>query len=71
MLCERGNGGIFLWDRNVLGRLEKSSFTDNLKEKQLNMVGYLCEIFLEVSLCPDNNVSESAGFEAVCGGGGG
>jgi hypothetical protein len=62
-----GDGGIFLWDMEVLDPLEKSKFNTCIKEKQLHMVGYLCELFLELALCPENNVSESPGFEAVIG----
>jgi hypothetical protein len=61
-----GDGGIFLWDRDVLGPLEKSNFIDCLKEKQLHMVCYLCELFLGLALCPGKK-SESPGFEAVVG----
>jgi hypothetical protein len=45
-------GGIFLSDRDVLGPLEKSNFNVCLNEKQLHMAGYLCELFLEIALCP-------------------
>jgi hypothetical protein len=31
----------------------------------MHMVGYLCELFLELALCPEKSVSESPGFEAV------
>jgi hypothetical protein len=61
-----GDGGIFLWDRDVLGPLEKSNFIDCLKEKQLHMVCYLCELFLGLAVCPGEK-TESPGFEAVVG----
>jgi hypothetical protein len=38
------DGGIFLWDRDVLGPLEKLNFDDCLEEKQLHMVGYIFEL---------------------------
>jgi hypothetical protein len=64
-----GDGGIFLWDRDVLGPLEKSHFNDCLKEKQLHMVGYLCELCLDLAVCPENTYRKvlalrlSSGYE--------
>ena len=68
LLKSAGDGGIFLWNRECLGQLEKMNFEKSLEEKQLHMVGYLCELFLDLCICPAKNVSTSAsiGFESVC-----
>ena len=70
ILCEKDPlKSIFQWDAEVIRQLKKARFHDSLEEKQLNMVGYLCELFLELGGCvPKKNTSESAGFEAVCRG---
>jgi hypothetical protein len=41
--------------------------TQCLKEKQLHMVAYLCELAYDIALSPDHNVSESPGFETPLG----
>jgi hypothetical protein len=67
------NVGIFDWPDDFLKSMERVNFagTRSLKEKQLHMVAYLCELAYDIALSPDQNVSESPGFETpgIFGGG--
>jgi hypothetical protein len=60
---------IFSWKKDVLERIQKKSFCGarNIQDKQLHMVAYLCEICYELALAPEDNVSQSQGFESVFG----
>jgi len=67
MLKPVEDGGIFLWDSDCLTMLEGAKgLAGDLQEKQLHMVGYLGELFLDLCICPSKNASQSPGFEAVC-----
>jgi hypothetical protein len=39
----------------------------DLKAKQLQMVGYLCELVYDLALAPGDNVSQLPGFETPLG----
>ena len=60
--------GILFWPAVSITRIDKTNFRGvaNLKEKQLHMVGYLFELCYDLMLSPNDNVSQSPGFEA-CG----
>jgi hypothetical protein len=63
------NSGIFNWPDELLKNIEKVNFagTRSIKEKQLHMVAYLCELAYDIALGSDHNVSESPGFEMPLG----
>ena len=60
--------GIIFWLKISIAQIDKTDFRGvaNLKEKQLHMVGYLFELCYDLMLSPNDNVSQSPGFEA-CG----
>jgi len=69
------NERIFSWDNNTLGKLKYFSFNTctTIEEKQLHMVSYLFELGCDLMISPDDNVSNSPGFEvplAIYGGSG-
>ena len=45
------------------GRLAAILTNNLMTQKQLNMVGYLIEIFYDLCLAPGDNVSMNPGFE--------
>jgi hypothetical protein len=61
--------GIFVWSKEMLELIGKVNFANanDLKAKQLHMVGYLCELVYDLVLTPDDNVSQSPGFETPLG----
>lgn len=68
-LCS--NDGILFWNEATIDSVKAVNFQcANLKDKQLHMVGYLCEIFYDILISPECNVSSSFGFETPLGIGG-
>jgi hypothetical protein len=57
------------WSKEVLERIGAVNFlgAKDLEAKQLHMVGYLCELVYDLALAPDQNVSQSPGFETPLG----
>jgi len=55
---------VFVCNSNYLRYLNMVKFRGivNVREKQLHMVGYLCELGYDLAIPPANNVSESPGF---------
>ena len=63
-ICDTTENGIFEWPEEVLANLRADRWNNmNMQQKQLNMVGYLLEIFYDMALAPGDNVSENPGFE--------
>ena len=63
-ICDETENGIFEWPEAVLANLRADKWNNmNMQQKQLNMVGYLLEIFYDMALAPGDNVSENPGFE--------
>ena len=60
--------GILCWPASTITQITNTNFrgVENLKDKQLHMVGYLFELCYELMLSPNDNVSQSPGFE-TCG----
>ena len=58
--------GIFQWPASSLERIGKATVrgATTLKLKQLRAVGYMLELGFELMLSPDDDVSESPGFES-------
>ena len=53
-----------MWPEEVLAYLRADKWNNmTMQQKQLNMVGYLLEIFYDLALSPGDNVSENPGFE--------
>lgn len=68
-LCS--NDGILFWNEATIDSVKAVNFQcTNLKDKQLHMVGYLCETFYDILISPEHNVSSSFGFETPLGIGG-
>jgi hypothetical protein len=59
--------GVLSWDEKTLRRLENAKVggDTHITKKQLHMVGYLFELCYDLAIPPENNVSESPGFEAL------
>jgi hypothetical protein len=68
-LHQTDGSGIFVWSKEVLERIGAVNFSGakDLEAKQLHMVGYLCELVYDLALAPDQNVSQSPGFETPLG----
>jgi hypothetical protein len=68
-LHQTDGSGIFVWSKEVLERIGAVNFSGakDLEAKQLHMVGYLCELVYDLALAPDDNVSQSPGFETPLG----
>ena len=68
-MCSSDLGGVFLWPPNVLERVNKVKLVGctSLQEKQLQIVGYLFELFYDLMISPEDNVSVSPGFETCLG----
>ena len=63
-ICDATANGIFVWPEEVLAYLRADKWNNmTMPQKQLNMVGYLLEIFYDLALSPCDNVSENPGFE--------
>jgi len=59
-ICDETENGIFEWPEAVLANLRADRWNNmNMQQKQLNMVGYLLEIFYDMALAPGDNVSEN------------
>ena len=60
--------GILCWPESAITQISNTNFRGvaNLQEKQLHMVGYLFELCYDLMLSPNDNVSQSPGFE-TCG----
>jgi hypothetical protein len=56
---------MFVWTKERLERIGAVNFAraNDIKDKQLHIVGYLCELVCDLTLAPGNNVSRSLGFE--------
>ena len=64
VICDATANGIFVWPEEVLAYLRADKWNNmTMQQKQLNMVGYLLEIFYDLALSPGDNVSENPGFE--------
>ena len=61
--------GIFLWPSSVLAHIANVNFAGcpKIEDKQLRMVGYLTELFYDLMIAPQSNVSRSPGFEGCLG----
>ena len=62
------DNGLLEWDRVTMEWVETTS-KDNrrVEHTQLMMVAYLIELAYELCIGEYDNVSESGGFEALCG----
>ena len=60
--------GILCWPASTVTQTSNTNFRGaaDLKEKQLHMVGYLFELCCDLMLSPNDNASQSPGFE-TCG----
>ena len=53
-----------MWPQEHLDHLKADRWNGmTMTQKQLNMVGYLIEIFYDLCLAPGDNVSMNPGFE--------
>ena len=61
--------GVLCWTTKALHKTSTTKFAGckTNPEKQLHMVGYLFELFYDLMLSPDANVSRSPGFETCLG----
>ena len=59
--------GLFVWDQNVLQRLEKSKVRGDMLDKQERMVAYLFETVLGLSIAPSKNISSNPSYECFNG----
>ena len=63
-ICDTSENGIFVWPKEHLDHLKADRWNGmTMTQKQLNMVGYLIEIFYDLCLAPGDNVSMNPGFE--------
>jgi hypothetical protein len=60
---------LFVWSQSDMKSLKAVGFAGNpsIGDRQLHLIGYLCEIGYDLALAPDNNMSESPGFETPLG----
>jgi hypothetical protein len=63
------NKSLLLWDPDIIAYLDKACVpgADTLQRKQLTAASYLHETCYELALCPEDNVSQSQGAEALMG----
>ena len=63
------DGDIFNWPADVVSRVSKVNFggTNTTQQKQLHFVAYALELFYELMIGSDRDVSESSGFETPLG----
>lgn len=55
---------MFVWPANICKLLHENKWLDlNFRDKQLQMLSFLWELFYELTLSTDADVSESPGFE--------
>ena len=67
VLCDEEHG-IFEWQSHIYACLQQCPWQQqDMINKQLNMVAYLVELFYDLCLSPQDNVSESPGFELPMG----
>ena len=67
VLCDEEHG-IFEWRSHIYVYLQQCPWQQqDMINKQLNMVAYLVELFYDLCLSPQDNVSESPGFELPMG----
>jgi hypothetical protein len=61
--------GVLCWSKDAMNKTAKAKFAGckTLQEKQLHMVGYLFELFYDLMLSSEINVSRSPGFEMCLG----
>ena len=63
-LCDdEASGGLFVWSEEAVNELKNRG--RDLKKLQLDTVAYLWELFYDVLLGKNDNVSVSPGFEAL------
>ena len=66
-LCAK-NQGIFVWQDLHMQKLHRLKWKDeSLIAKQLHMIAYSVELFYDLCIDVDDNISESAGFETPLG----
>ncbi len=68
-LKDTGPESVFVCNDNYLRYVNMVSFRGVVDptEKQMHMIGYLCELAYDLAIAPANNVSESPGFEGPLG----
>ena len=67
VICDE-HQGLFEWQPHIYTSLDKCTWHhQDMRNKQLNMVAYLLELFYDLCLSPLDNVSESPGFELPMG----
>ena len=59
--------GLFVWDQNVLGGLNRNRMSAQLLDKQERMVSYLFETVLGLCIAGLNNISSNPSFESFNG----
>ena len=63
VMCDEQQG-LFEWKPHIYACLARRTWRhQEMRNKQLNMVAYLLELFYDLCLSPLDNVSESPGFE--------
>ena len=58
---------LFVWDRNVLGGLNRNKMKASLLDKQEKMVAYLFETVLGLCIAGSKNISSNPSFESFNG----
>ena len=67
VICDEQQG-LFEWKPHIYACLAQCTWRhQEMRNKQLNMVAYLLELFYDLCLSPLDNVSESPGFELPMG----
>ena len=61
--------GIYIWGNGYMEKIKNVNFKGCMMttEKQLHFIAYLWELGFDLMISPENNVSESPGFEVPFG----
>ena len=63
------DGGIFVFSKEDKTNIMSINFRgkENWPEKAVEMIAYLLELMLDISIAPKDNISSSPGFEVIFG----
>ena len=65
---KKKENGLFEWDRLTIEWMTRTSKGKrSVESMQLMMIAYLIELCYELSIGAEDNISESGGFEGLCG----
>ena len=63
----KSTGGVFIWTSSALQIAGKKQGGQTTSARQMQMVCYLCELVYDLMISPEDNVSDSPGFESILG----